>query len=249
MNWADLMLRGGGAIRGSLPYIAGIGCAAALSSATVHSCNRNRAAQAELTRLREQVALAEHGVQPSIPVSDKEIQAALNEEKKTSAVLRIALVDAERRIRAATGKAPKVIEVVKWITIPGHAGGTPPPGRPDCLVSKGDTLEIQGVSAKYETKGKNHVIVGTAACRRLLPLPATTLYEGPFALDATRSLERRDPAQDPMRRWGFGAVGSLDTAGKWAVGPQVGYHFSRLNFSLGITFPDQRAIGAATVCW
>jgi hypothetical protein len=247
MNLADLMLKG---IRGNVvPHLMWTAGAIILIGVTIHNCGEAKLAKAELVREREAAALVDHGVKPSIPASEKEIRADLEEEKKTSAVLRASLADAEGRIKAATGKAPKVIEVVKFLTIPGPAGGVPPPGR-DCLVSKGDTLEIRGVSAKYETKGKNHVIAGVASCRRLLPLPATTIYEGPFSLEATRSLERRDPATSTTpRRWGVGPVGSIDTSGRWAVGPQVGLHFSRLDFSLGITFPDQRAIGGVTVKW
>jgi hypothetical protein len=250
MNLADLMLTGWKSIRGNVvPHLMWTAGAIILVGVAIHNCGEAKLAKAELVREREGAALVDHGVKPAIPVSEKEIRAALEEEKKKSAVLRASLADAERRIKAATGKAPKVIEVVKFVTIPGPAGGEPPPGR-DCLVSKGDTLEIRGVSAKYETKGKNHVIAGVASCRRLLPLPATTIYEGPFSLEATRSLERRDPATSTTpRRWGVGPVGSIDTSGKWAVGPQVGLHFSRLDFSLGITFPDQRAIGAVMVRW
>jgi hypothetical protein len=247
MNLADLMLSGWKSIRGNtVPYLAWTTGAALLAGVAVYNCGEARNVKAELVRAREATALVDHGVKPAIPASEKEIRAALEEEKKTSAVLRASLADAERRIKAATGKAPKVIEVVKFVTVPGPAGGEPPPER-DCLVSKGDTLEIRGVSAKYETKGKNHVIAGVASCRRLLPLPATTIYEGPFSLEATRSLERRDPAASITRRWGVGPVGSIDTSGRWAVGPQVGLHFSRLDFSLGITFPDQRTIGGVTV--
>ena len=247
MNLADLMLTGWKSIRGNVvPHLMWTAGAIILVGVAIHNCEGAKEAKAELVRAREGAALIDHGVKPTIPMSEKEIRAALEEEKKTSAVLRASLADAERRIKAATGKAPQVIEVVKFITIPGPAGGTPPPGR-DCLVSKGDTLDIKGLSAKYETKGKNHVIAGVASCRRLLPLPATTIYEGPFSLTDTRSLEQRDPAASIVRRWGVGPVGTIDTSGKWAVGPQVGLHFSRLDFSLGITFPDQRTIGAITV--
>lgn len=250
MNLAEIMLSGWKSIRGNaIPYLAWTAGTILLAGVAIHNCEEVKAAKAELVREREAAPLVDHGVKPAIPVSEKEIRAALEEEKKTSTVLRAAVADAERRIKAATGKAPKVIEVVKFVTVAGPAGGEPPPGR-DCLVSKGDTLEIRGVSAKFETKGKNHVIAGVAACRRLLPLPATTIYEGPFSLPDTRSLERRDlEAPANARRWGVGPVGSIDTSGKWAVGPQVGLHFSRLDFSLGITFPDQRAIGGVTVKW
>lgn len=250
MNLAELMLSGWKAIRGNIaPHLMWTAGALVLAGVAIHNCGEAKEAKADLARAREAIALVDHGVQPSIPSSDKEIRAALEEEKKTSAVLRASLADAEARVKAATGKAPKVIEVVKYVTVAGPAGGTPPPGR-DCLVSEGDTLEIRGVSAKLETKGKNHVIAGTAACRRLLPLPATTIYEGPFSLEATRSLERRDTEAPPVvRHWGVGPVGTIDTSGKWAVGPQVGLHFNRVDFSLGMTFPDQRTIGSATVKW
>ncbi len=245
MNLAELTLK---SIRGNvIPHLAWTAGTILLAGVAIHNCGEAREAKADLVHAREEAALVDHGVKPSILASEKEIRAALEGEKKKSAMLRASLADAERRIKAATGKAPKVIEVVKFVTVAGPAGGEPPPGR-DCLVSKGDTLEIRGVAAKLETKGKNHVIAGVASCRRLLPLPATTIYEGPFSLEVTRSLERRDPGANTMaRRWGVGPVGTIDTSGKWAVGPQVGLHFSRLDFSLGITFPDQRAIGAATV--
>ncbi len=248
MNLAELMLSGWKSIHGNLvPHLAWTAGAILLTGVAIHNCGEAKEARADLVRAREASALVDHGVKPSVGASGPDLRAALEEEKKTSAVLRASLADAERRIKAATGKAPKVIELVKFVTVAGPAGGTPPPGR-DCLVSKGDTLEIRGVSAKFETKSKNHVIAGVASCRRLLPLPATTIYEGPFSLEATRSLERRDPATSTTpRRWGVGPVGTIDTSGKWAVGPQVGLHFSRLDFSLGITFPDQRTIGSATV--
>jgi hypothetical protein len=181
------------------------------------------------------VALAEQGVKPSILSTRSPIELEEEEDERRAS----SRAEGHGRTREEGHGKPPVVEVVKWIVICGCARQRELPRCEGGIPDRG--------SVKLETS-KNHVIAGNRPPPSL-PLPATTLYEGPFSLETTRSLERRDPAQDSPRRWGAGVVGSLDTAGKWALGPQVGYHFSRLDFSLGITFPDQRAIGAVTVRW
>ncbi len=226
-----------------------IGCVAGLLAVLLfHQCNERKVAESEIQRLNEAMSLEQRGAPPAKPTSEKELRADLEGEKKTSAVLRIALADAERRVKEATGKPPKVIEVVKWKTIPGPAGGTPPPGR-DALISPGDELTIKGTSVKLETKAGNHVITGTAAVWRLNPLPETLIYEGAVELGSVKAQEVKDGSVTVQRRWSFGGVGTIDTSGNWAVGPKVGYSLSRIDLSLGMTFPDQRTIGSVAVRW
>lgn len=247
MNLADLMLRGvSSTFRTLIPY-GSIIATCILAWGAVRSCNRAIASRAEIISLKERGALAEKGLQAAQRDS-KALKDRLSAELQASAVLRTALADTERRVKEATGKAPKVIEVVRWRTAPGQAGGEAPAGRTS-LVERGDTLAIRGTSIKLETRAGNHLVTGTAQCLRLKPPPETVLYEGPFDLGEVTVME---PSPEPLpssRPWSAGVVGAIDTGGKWGVGPSVGYDFWRLRATLGMTFPDQRTVGSVLVRW
>jgi hypothetical protein len=218
------------------------------------SCNRAGSLEGELRRERERGELADAGV-PAIAVGEeKEIEKALEEEKKKSALLASTLLEAEAKIKAATGKPPKVVEVIKWRTAPGPAGGTPPATPPDssvpCLVPVGATLQIDFSGARLETRAGNVIVAGVASCLRLTPPPQTKIYEGAIAPESVKGVKLEAPkGLAPSRRWIAGVVGSSDGA-KWGVGPSLGYAGNRFVFTLGGTFGgDSRVVGAAHVRW
>lgn len=255
MNLAEIMLRGVKAVAGKvtidrimmvLVYSLVTALAIGTVGLMIHSCGKVKTTAQELQKAEEAIKLRDVQIS-AFEASNKRLETTLSEELKASAVLREVLKDAERRIKTATGKAPEVIEVIRYVTIPGHASGVAPPGR-EALVARGDTLQIRGTSLKLETKAGNHVVTGVASCWRLQPTPETMLYEGPIDMGSVKAVEKEKPsAVAATRRWGFGPVGTIDTSGNWAVGPQVSYRIWRVDLNLGMTFPDQRTIGSVLV--
>lgn len=248
MNLAEIMLRGVKAVAGKITHdLLVVALAIGAAGLAIHSCGKVKTTAQELRKAEEAIKLRDVQIS-AFEASNKRLEATLSEELKASAVLREVLKDAEKRIKAATGKAPEVIEVIRYVTIPGHAGGVAPPGR-EALVAVGDTLQIRGTSLKLETKAGNHVVTGVASCWRLSPLPETKLYEGPIDMGSVKAVEKEKPIVAAERRWGFGPVGTIDMRGNYSIGPQVGYRIWRVDLSLGVTFPDQRTIGSVLVRW
>jgi hypothetical protein len=234
---------------------AGIAAAVIFAILLARSCNRASSLEGEIRREREQSALVDAGVPAIDTGGEKEIKRVLEEEKKKSALLAATLLEAEAKIKAATGKPPKIVEVIKWRTLPGPAGGALPstPSTPTtlpCLVPVGATLQIDFSGARLETIAGNVVMTGVAACVRLTPPPQTTIYEAPIDPESVKGVKLEAPkGLAPSRRWIAGVVGSSDGA-KWGVGPSLGYAGNRFVFTLGGTFGgDSRVVGAAHVRW
>jgi hypothetical protein len=224
---------------------AGIAAAVIFAILLVHSCNRASSAEAELKREREAGKLVNAGVPPEQETAAKGLKLRVDELVRSNAAFKGALDEASKKLRDATGKAPAIVEVVKWRTKPGGATGTvlppvnpPSPGCPPtapCLVRPGTPLAIEGAEGKLETKAGNRVVIGSASCLRLEPPPALSIYSGPIELKLTEGLvvKREEPAKS--RPWIAGVVAS--TNGKeWGVGPSIGYAGSRFLLTLGGTF-------------
>ena len=247
---------------------AGIGAAVLFAVLFARSCNRADSAEAELKRERDSANLRDAGMPPEVAENAKAVAEKVEELKRESAAFKAALEDAQAKLKAAGEKPPKVVEVVRYVTKPGSAGGTAPdaaprpqapgggmegggearepgPGASSCLVSPGDTMQIQVSEATLETRAGNRIITGSAACRRLLPKPETTIYEAPIAMNLTQATILEQPGAPQARPWIAGLVGSYGGSGKWGVGPSVGYGGSRMIFTLGGTFgSDSRAIAS-----
>ena len=239
---------------------AGIAAAVIFAILLARSCNRADSLEGELQRERERESLADACV-PAIAVGgEKEIKQALEEEKKKSALLAATLLEAEAKIKAATGKPPKIVEVIRYSTKPGPAVGAPvsgpvaggSPTTLPCLVPVDATMRIDFSGARLETRAGNVVVTGVAACVRVTPPPEVRIYEGaidPSAVKGLRLAESGEKGLAPSRRWIAGIVGSSDGA-KWGVGPSLGYAGNRFVFTLGGTFGgDSRVVGAAHVRW
>ena len=252
---------------GPRDFIGPVGIAAAVIFAILlaRSCNRANSLESRLNREREQSALADAGV-PALPTGDrKAVEKALEEEKKKSALLAATLLEAEAKIKAATGKPPKVVEVIRYSTKPGPTMGPPVPdprgtgpvagGSPTtlpCLVPVGGTMRIDFSGVRLETRAGNVIVTGVASCVRLAPPPQTTIYEGAIDPGSVKGVKLEKSGEKGLassRRWIAGVVGSSDGA-KWGVGPSLGYAGNRFVFTLGGTFGgDSRVVGAAHVRW
>jgi hypothetical protein len=239
---------------------AGIAAAVIFAILLARSCNRADSLEGEIRRERERGSLADAGV-PAIDIGgEKDIEKALEEEKKKSALLAATLLEAEAKIKAATGKPPKVVEVIRYSTKPGPAVGAPvsgpvaggSPTTLPCLVPVGSTLQIDFSGARLETRAGNVVVTGVAACVRITPLPEARIYEGAIDPSSVKGMKLEKSGEKglaPSRRWIAGVVGSSDGA-KWGVGPSLGYAGNRFVFTLGGTFgEDSRVVGAAHVRW
>ncbi len=223
------------------------------------SCNRADSLEVQLNREKEKEKLADAGVSAIGTVGQKEIDRAVEEEKKRNALLAAALEEAKGEIKAATGKPPKIVEVIRYRTKPSGVTGAPAgedPSSPSpavpCLVPAGATMAIDVTGLRLETSAGNVVVVGTAACLRVTPPPETKVYEGEIDGSTIRGAklagkeEKKDIAP---RRWIAGIVGSTDGA-QWGVGPSLGYAGDRLVWTLGGTFGgDSRAVGAVHIRW
>lgn len=252
---------------GPRDLIGPVGIAAAVIFAILlaRSCNRADSLAGEIRRERERSALADAGV-PAIAVGgEKEIKRALEEEKKRSEAFAKELEAAKEKIKAATGKPPKVVEVIRYSTKPGptmdppvpdpRGGGPVADGSPTtlpCLVPTGSTLRVDFSGARLETIAGNVVVTGVAACVRLTPPPEAKIYEGAIDPGSVAGMKLEESGEGKLaspRRWIAGVVGSSDGA-KWGVGPSLGYAGNRFVFTLGGTFGgDSRVVGAAHVRW
>jgi hypothetical protein len=241
--------------------LVGVGAAVLFAALFARSCNRADSAESELRRVREAEALADAGLPPESP-DTKALRAALEEEKAKNETFRKALADATDQIREATGKPPKVVEVVRYVTRPGEATGIPlpptptiipsgtsgsPPSYSPCLVAPGNILRIDVSEATLETRAGNRIVTGSAACRRITPPPETVIYESRIETSLTKGEIPDEVATPATRPWIAGVVGS--TSGKsWGVGPNLGYGGKRVIATLGGTFgSDSRAIGSLMV--
>jgi len=239
---------------------AGIAAAVIFAILLARSCNRADSLEGEIRRERERGSLADAGV-PALPAGDrKAVEKALEEEKKKSALLAATLLEAEAKIKAATGKPPKIVEVIRYSTKPGPAVGAPvsgpvaggSPTTLPCLVPVGGTMRIDFSGARLETRAGNVVVTGVAACVRITPPPEARIYEGAIDPSSIAGMKLEKSGEGKLassRRWIAGVVGSSDGA-KWSVGPSLGYAGNRFVFTLGGTFGgDSRVVGAAHVRW
>ena len=239
---------------------AGIAAAVIFAILLARSCNRANSLEGEIRRERERGSLVDAGVPAIDTGGEKEIKRALEEEKKKSALLAATLLEAEAKIKAATGKPPKIVEVIRYSAKPGPAVGAPVPGPVaggspttlPCLVPVDATMRIDFSGARLETIAGNVVVTGVAACVRVAPPPEARIYEGAIDSSTVKGLRLAESGEKglaPSRRWIAGVVGSSDGA-KWSAGPSLGYAGNRFVFTLGGTFGgDSRVVGAAHVRW
>jgi hypothetical protein len=233
----------------------GIAAAVLFAALFARSCNRAASAEAELKREREAGKLSDAGVPPEQEVDAKALHQRIEELTSENAVFKSVLDSALVKLRDATGKTPKVVEVVKWRTKPGGAQGAalspvapPAPGCPSeapCLVRAGTPLAIEGIEGRLETKAGNRVVVGSASCIRLEPPPPISIFEGAFDLKLTEGVVVAPPHPPSSRPWIAGVVASTNGKG-WGVGPTAGYAGSRVVLTLGGTFgSESHAIASA----
>ena len=229
-------------------WIAAVAVLVLGAASVVHECNRAGSAERELRRRDEAAALTDAGAPPLAPADDKGLVQALADEAARSAYFKTALADAEARLK---GVRPKIVEVVRWRTKTGLATGAPrPPGGtgspdagapPPCLIAIGDSMVIEVAEGRLETKAGNRVVVGSAKCIRLLPLPTTTIFEQSIDLKVTEG--KVSGGDSPATARPF-VAGVAATAGSstWGVGPLLGYSSARFGAAAGITFPNGEAL-------
>ena len=220
----------------------GIGAAVLFAILFVRSCNRADSAESELRRERDAAKLTDAGMPPEVPVDAKALKTELEAAEREGAAFKAALDDVRAKLKAAGEKPPKIVEVVRYVTKPGAAGGVTEGGggareQPcsSCLVSPGDTMQIQVSEATLETKSGNRIVTGSAACRRLDPKPETTIYEAPIAMNLTRGATLEVKGVASRRPWIAGVIGATNGS-SWGIGPSVGYAGSHAILTLGGTF-------------
>jgi hypothetical protein len=194
--------------------------------------NAGRQAEAEAKRLLEAERLREAGQVVTVRERAARLEERVRELAGENAELARALEESQRAspgakavgvVRASTGAvvaagAPRAARPAPpAASIEVEKPETPP--APACLLAAGDGAEVRIDQVMLETKGGNHLLVGTAAAYRLTPTPAALLFGGPFRAELTEAAEKASPAV-AAPRWGAGAWVGVGREG-WAVGPAV----------------------------
>jgi hypothetical protein len=179
------------------------------------ACSGERAAEAEVRRLKEASELERAG----FLVAQRASQAELEEQAKKIPALQTEIERLEKALKAK----PRIITVERIRTEPAPAEGTPrplpEPGAPcpDCLFARGDTGDIRIDSVHLETREGNQVAAVAAECWRLTPAPETRILAGVGSAPVS-SLLVETPAEEPG--WGLGLLAGYGTSG--AVGTVQG---------------------------
>lgn len=210
------------------------------------ACNRADSAEAQLKKAQEAARLADAGMPAEQSGTEKDLKAALDQATKESAAFKQSL-DAALGELNSLKLHPKIVEVVRWRTEQGAAGGKPlPPGIPPvqgctpetpCLVRPGTRLFIEGNEAKIETRAGNRVAAGSATLFRLDPDPVQ-LFSQPINMKLTQGEVLSSPPPAASRPWIAGITGSVDSSKKLGIGPLLGFSGERVGISASITFPN-----------
>ena len=177
------------------------------------SWNREHAARVALARTAEEAKAeaARLGVVQQAGARDLSTALAVAQE------LQGQLADA----RKALGEV-KPVEIVKWVTVPAAASGSPRPapggGSPPCLLAAGDSGEVRVSEARLEGKAGARVLIASAEAWRLTPT-ASRLFGGPVSTPVPLALTEAVPAPP---RWGAGVYVGAARDG-WTVGPAVAF--------------------------
>lgn len=196
-----------------------------LAAVLAYSWNRASRAEADLGKERERREKLE-GKFVEEEVTQREVKARFEELKKRVPELEAQIDDLTSRVGKTTVK-----EVVRIVTVPGPAGGTPrdcpvtphpdsgsnlpPAGK--CLLVEGDSMRVEVDEATVETKAGNKVLLGAASCWRLTPPPETKLYQGNFESPLSQAAV---VAEASKPGWGFALLFAA-TTDKVGVGPVV----------------------------
>ena len=192
--------------------------ALAVIVALAWSWNREHAARVALARTAEEAKAeaARLGVVQQAGARDLSTALAVAQE------LQGQLADA----RKALGEV-KPVEIVKWVTVPAAASGSPRPapggGSPPCLLAAGDSGEVRVSEARLEGKAGARVLIASAEAWRLTPT-ASRLFGGPVNTPVPLALTEAVPAPP---RWGAGVYVGAARDG-WTVGPAVAFPPLRL---------------------
>jgi hypothetical protein len=184
--------------------------------------NKGHRAEVDLAKEKERAEKLQ-GKLVEEEVSKKVLQGRFDDMKKRIPELQAQLDDVTARVGKVTVK-----EVVRFVTVPGAAGGeahpspnpssgSNPAAAPagDVLVLRGDILRVEVDEASVETQAGNKVVVGAASCWRQSPLPETMLYRGAFQAPLSQVSELEGPR---LVRWG-GGLTVVATSDKVGVGP------------------------------
>jgi len=207
------------------------------------ACNAAGAAAAALARARDDAIADKAGLERVYEATRATLQAELDEARASSATFSAALERAQAAlearpvlvVRASTGPVP--------VGQPPKEPGTPDPQDPTapavspCLLSDGDTGEIEVTQAVLQTDAGTRILVGAAEAYRMTPEPRLRLFGGSFRTEVTES--KAEPL--PLRRspgWGAGIAGGMATTGYLAsaivLTPPILSHLEGvLEFSLG----------------
>jgi hypothetical protein len=180
--------------------------AAFLLMALLKECDRADRAEAEVERVKEDVALTAKNHTVAHRVNAEILKAALTTPLKAEIA----------RLEKDLGSKPKVVVVERIVTAPSPAEGLPRPKPlpgepcPQCMFAAGDTGEIRVDSAHVETAAGNEVVALSAECWRLTPEPATRILAGV----ASAPLSRVSVVAPPKKLgWGAGLAGGYSTSG------------------------------------
>lgn len=186
----------------------------------VYSWNSAHSARAELAKALEAEKLRNANLIVEQEQRAKDLKKSEQQLMANNADLR-----AEReRLWKELGEKPKVVEVIKWKTlpVPSDPGATtrpdPQPGEPpvEVLFAKGDTGHVEVNEVTYETRKGNRVLIGNAACMRDTPTPSI-LFKSTFEAALTSANAAETPDEP---RWGAGALFAFTKDG-WAAGPKI----------------------------
>ena len=143
------------------------------------------------------------------------LKADLASLQQEFAGLQAALEDARKKVGAT-----KIVEVDKFVTVPGPVVVVPPDADGGtCALSTGDMGEIRIAELRLQTKAGNYLAVGSAEAWRVEPGPAVRLFASNFSA-ATSLMEVNLEAVSAKKEpgWGLGPMLIAGTGG-WALGP------------------------------
>ncbi len=217
------------------PWLLPIG-AAIIVLLLIAAWNRASRRGEEVDRAREQLKLERAGLVVEVETKSRDLEAAARESQ-----------DLRTQLEAAKKAAPgiRVVEVVRWKTKPGVAGGAPreqapaegaaaPPVQPSsggpagvgCLLMPGDTGEVRVSEAQLEGRAGSKVFIAAAEAWRLTPTE-TRLFGGSIWTPVPGQEEEGRPValverQAPLPRWGAGLAAYGGPQG-WAAGPALAF--------------------------